>query len=97
MAGSITLVEAGGTTTETVDVEITVNIPLVGGKIETLIADMLRKALRAEEQGRARLPVALRPSVVRSRPASWRRRTAIMTAASTTNGANARTSVSACS
>ena len=31
-------------------VEITVNIPLVGGKIEKLIADMLRKALRAEEQ-----------------------------------------------
>ncbi len=41
------------TTTETVDVEIKVNIPLVGGKIESLIADMLRKALRAEgEAGR---------------------------------------------
>ena len=50
MAGSITLVEDGGTTTETVDVEITVKIPLVGGKIEKLIAEMLRKALRAEEQ-----------------------------------------------
>src|SRR6478609_2524359 len=50
MAGSISLVEDGGTTTETVDVEITVNIPLVGGKIEKLIGDMLRKALRAEEK-----------------------------------------------
>jgi hypothetical protein len=50
MVGSISLVEDGGTTTETVAVEITVNIPLVGGKIEKLIADMLRKALRAEEQ-----------------------------------------------
>lgn len=50
MVGSISLVEDGGTTTETVAGEITVNIPLVGGKIEKLIADMLRKALRAEEQ-----------------------------------------------
>lgn len=48
MSGTITLREAGGTTTETVDMEIKVNIPLVGGKIETLIADLLRKALRAE-------------------------------------------------
>ena len=30
--------------------EITVNIPLVGGKIEKLIGDMLRKALRKEEK-----------------------------------------------
>ena len=50
MVGSITLDEDGATTTETVEVEITVNIPLVGGKIEKLIADMLRKALRAEER-----------------------------------------------
>jgi hypothetical protein len=50
MVGSISLVEDDGTTTETVAVEITVNIPLVGGKVEKLIADMLRKALRAEEQ-----------------------------------------------
>ena len=50
MVGSITLDEDGATTTETVEVEITVNIPLVGGKIEKLIADMLRKALLAEEK-----------------------------------------------
>jgi hypothetical protein len=48
MNGTITLREAGGTTTETVSMEIKVNIPLVGGKIESLIADLLRKALRAE-------------------------------------------------
>ena len=48
MTGTITLVESGGTTTETVDVRIKVNIPLVGGKIEGLIADLLRKALEAE-------------------------------------------------
>ena len=46
MRGTITLREAGGTTTETVSMEIKVGIPLVGGKIESLIADLLRKALR---------------------------------------------------
>jgi hypothetical protein len=51
MVGSITLADdGGGTTTETVDVEITVNIPLVGGRIEKLIGDLLSKALRAEEK-----------------------------------------------
>jgi uncharacterized protein YndB with AHSA1/START domain len=48
MKGTITLREADGTTTETVAMEIKVGIPLVGGKIESLIADLLRKALRAE-------------------------------------------------
>jgi hypothetical protein len=48
MSGTLTLREAGGTTTETVRMEIKVGIPLVGGKIESLIADLLRKALRAE-------------------------------------------------
>ena len=48
MSGTITLAESGGTTTETVDVEVKVHIPLVGGKIEGLIVDLLRKALVAE-------------------------------------------------
>jgi hypothetical protein len=48
MTGTIALAESGGTTTQTVDVRIKVDIPLVGGKIEGLIADLLRKALRAE-------------------------------------------------
>ncbi len=48
MKGTITVREAGGTTTETVNMEIRVNLPLVGGKIESLIADLLRKALRVE-------------------------------------------------
>lgn len=56
MTGTMTLRESGGTTTETVDMEIKVGIPLVGGKIEALIADLLRKALRAEnEVGRQHL------------------------------------------
>ena len=50
MRGTATLVESGGTTTEQVDLEIKVNIPLVGGKIEGLIADLLAKALRAEHR-----------------------------------------------
>ena len=37
-------------TTETVNLSVKVNIPLAGGKIEGLIADLLVKALRAEHQ-----------------------------------------------
>ena len=48
MNGTLTLRESGGTTTETVEMEIRVSIPLVGGKIESLIADLMRKALRTE-------------------------------------------------
>jgi len=56
MHGTISLRESGGTTTETVEMEIKVGIPLVGGKIESLIADLLRKALRTENTvGRAYL------------------------------------------
>ena len=48
MTGTVNLSEAGGVTTERVEMEIKVNIPLVGGKIESLIADLLRSALKAE-------------------------------------------------
>ena len=37
-------------TTETVDLDIKVGIPLVGGKIEGLIADLLLKALKVENR-----------------------------------------------
>ncbi len=50
MAGTITLAESGGVTTETVDIDIKVGIPLVGGKIEGLVADMLLKALKVENR-----------------------------------------------
>jgi hypothetical protein len=50
MTGTISLAESGGVTTETLDMTIKVNIPLVGGKIENLIADLLRKALRSENE-----------------------------------------------
>ena len=56
MRGTIRLRESGGTTTETVDLEVKVNIPLVGGRIESLIIDLLRKALKTENAvGRAYL------------------------------------------
>jgi hypothetical protein len=48
MRGTARLVDSGGTTTEQVDLEIRVNIPLVGGKIEGMIADMLVRALEVE-------------------------------------------------
>jgi hypothetical protein len=48
MTGTATLVGDDGGVTEKVDMAVTVNLPLIGGKVEGLIADMLRKALRAE-------------------------------------------------
>lgn len=50
MTGTVTLTESGGTTTEVVEFQITVRIPLVGSKIEGLIGDLLTKALRAENK-----------------------------------------------
>lgn len=50
MKGTITLTAKDGGTTEVVDVEVKASIPLVGGKIEGVIGDMLGKALRAENK-----------------------------------------------
>ncbi|MCW2844027.1 MAG: hypothetical protein JWN22_1943 [Nocardioides sp.] len=50
MSGTARLTESGGTTTETVTLDIKVGIPLVGGKIEGLVADLLLKALKAENR-----------------------------------------------
>ena len=48
ISGTVRLTESGGVTTETVDLTVKVGIPLVGGKIEGVICDLLLKALRAE-------------------------------------------------
>lgn len=48
MSGTIRLTESGGRTTEQIELDIKVGIPLVGGKIEGLVADMLMKSLRNE-------------------------------------------------
>jgi hypothetical protein len=50
MAGTALLTEDPSGTTETVNLTVKVNIPLAGGKIEGLIADLLSKALRAEHR-----------------------------------------------
>ena len=48
--GTLELVESGGTTTEVVDLDLTVKIPLVGGKIEQLIAGIFSAALDVEQK-----------------------------------------------
>ncbi|GGF56677.1 hypothetical protein GCM10011519_33230 [Marmoricola endophyticus] len=50
MTGTITLAEDDGGVTETVAVTAKVSIPLVGGKLEGLITDLLVKALKAENK-----------------------------------------------
>jgi hypothetical protein len=50
MDGRITLRESAGTTVQTVELDIRVRIPLVGGRIEALVGDMLLKALRKEHE-----------------------------------------------
>ncbi|GAB3999921.1 DUF2505 domain-containing protein [Nocardioides marmoraquaticus] len=56
MTGTVHLTEDPQGVTETINLTIKVGIPLVGGKIEGLIADMLLKALRTEGKvGRERL------------------------------------------
>lgn len=48
MSGTAVLKESGSGTVETVALTVKVNIPLVGGKLEGLIAGLLEKALVAE-------------------------------------------------
>ena len=56
MTGTADLTESAGRTTERVEMDVKVRIPLVGGRIEELIAGLLGKALKAEHRvGQARL------------------------------------------
>lgn len=50
LEGAIALRPDGDGTVETVTGELSVNIPLVGGKIEVLIAELLEHALHAERR-----------------------------------------------
>jgi len=50
MKGTVTLRADGDGTLQTVSGELKVNIPVVGGKIERLIADLLEEALEKERQ-----------------------------------------------
>ena len=48
IVGSVAVAERGVQTVETVTMQITVKVPLVGGKLEGLVADMMRKGLTKE-------------------------------------------------
>ena len=48
--GSLTITESGTTTTEVIDLVVSVRIPLVGGKVEGLIAGLVREALDREHE-----------------------------------------------
>ena len=47
--GTLSLVESGGVTTETLDVEVKVKVPLLGGKLESLMADLVAKGMDKEQ------------------------------------------------
>lgn len=50
MSGTGTLAETGGATLHVVTLDVSVGIPLVGGKLEGLVSDLLLKALKAENK-----------------------------------------------
>lgn len=53
ISGSRRLSEASGTTRDEVVIDIAVGVPFVGGKVEAMVADLLRAALSVEnERGR---------------------------------------------
>ena len=54
MQGTISVAQVGADTVETVDLAITVSVPLVGGKIEGLLSDLMTAALKKENRGRPR-------------------------------------------
>jgi len=50
MNGTITLSGSGGGTVERVDLEIKAKVPLIGGKLESLMADQVREGMDVEHQ-----------------------------------------------
>jgi hypothetical protein len=46
--GTLALVESGGRTTETLEVEVKVKVPLIGGKLESLMGDLVAKGMDKE-------------------------------------------------
>jgi hypothetical protein len=47
--GTLALSEAGGRTTETLDVEVKVKVPLIGGKLESLMAELVSAGMDKEQ------------------------------------------------
>lgn len=50
VTGTFTVAERSGTTVESARLDVTVKMPLVGGRLESLIVDLLRKGLVREER-----------------------------------------------
>jgi Protein of unknown function (DUF2505) len=50
LEGTLVLSESAGRTTRTLDSQLTVSIPFVGGKLESLIADLFTTALDTEAE-----------------------------------------------
>ena len=50
MSGTITLTGSDGGTVERVDLEIKVKVPLIGGKLESLMAEQVREGMDVEQQ-----------------------------------------------
>jgi uncharacterized protein YndB with AHSA1/START domain len=46
--GTLSLTTSGTTTTETLEVEVKVKVPLIGGKLESLMADLVTKGMDKE-------------------------------------------------
>jgi uncharacterized protein YndB with AHSA1/START domain len=47
--GTLSLTESGGVTTETLDVEVKVKVPLLRGKLESLMADLVAEGMDKEQ------------------------------------------------
>ena len=47
--GTLSLSESAGRTTETLEVEVKVKVPLLGGKLESLMADLVAKGMDKEQ------------------------------------------------
>ena len=47
--GTLSLSESGGRTTETLDVEVKVKVPLIGGKLESLMAELVSAGMDKEQ------------------------------------------------
>ena len=47
--GTLTLTESGGRTTETLQAEVKAKVPLIGGKLESLMADLVASGMDKEQ------------------------------------------------
>ena len=50
VSGTLALTASGGRTTETLDVEVKAKVPLIGGKLESLMADLIAEGMDKERE-----------------------------------------------